>query len=86
MGDSSAVLNTSIRYAVIAAGLLRSNLVIEQVVSWKGTRGEKTARFFFFFILDRRGWLNKMSCDLHTVTHFHLLGFPTELHKLFIPK
>lgn len=50
MGDSSAVLNTSIRYAVIAAGLLRSNLVIEQVVSWKGTRGEKTARFFFFLI------------------------------------
>lgn len=47
MGDSSAVLNTSIRYAVIAAGLLRSNLVIEQVVSWKGTRGEKTARFFY---------------------------------------
>lgn len=44
MGDSSAVLNTSIRYA---AGLrLRSNLVIEQVVSWKGTRGEKTAHFF----------------------------------------
>lgn len=47
MGDSSAVLNTSIRYAVIAAGLLRSNLVIEQVVSWKSTRGEKTARFFY---------------------------------------
>lgn len=53
MGDSSAVLNTSIRYAVIAAGLLRSNLVIEQVVSWKGTRGEKTR--FFLFLIDEAG-------------------------------
>lgn len=38
MGDSSAVLNTSIRYAVIAEELLRFNHVIESAVTQKGMR------------------------------------------------
>lgn len=39
MGDSSAVFNTSIRYAVIAEEWLRFNHVIESAVTQKGMRG-----------------------------------------------
>lgn len=39
MGDSSAVLNTSIRYAVIAEELLRFNHVIESAVTQKRNEG-----------------------------------------------
>lgn len=59
MGDSSARLNTSIRSAVIAAELLRCNLVTEQVVSRRVTGGWKTVHFLF--LINEAGWIK---CNL----------------------
>lgn len=74
MEDSSAVLNTFIRYAVIAEERLsrhRASSYSERFERWRLENSK-------FPIVDYAGCLIKIYSDLHAVIHFHLLSPATE--------
>lgn len=55
MEDSSAILNTSIWYAVIAEELLRFNYATERAVTQKGIRGERQKTVNFPSLINQVG-------------------------------